>query len=264
MIVLNPEGMYNMLAYERKQQILEIMRSGNRVVTVDQLCKSIYASGATIRRDLKELEESQLIRRTHGGAILVEGTTSEDPLAFRENQNSMKKQIIAEQAKRHIRDGMTLFFDSSTTVYFLGKTLDKFSNLKVITNGLKAALLLSEYKNMTVMCTGGLLRENSKSLVGLSAKEYVSRYNADLAFMSCRGFSVENGVSEASEDEYNVKRQFLQNSKNAILMCDTSKLNKDYLCKLAPLSEFYEVITEKKEINDLCNKHTKIHQKQRS
>ena len=47
-----------MLAYERKQQILEIMRSGNRVVTVDQLCKSIYASGATIRRDLKELEEA--------------------------------------------------------------------------------------------------------------------------------------------------------------------------------------------------------------
>lgn len=248
-----------MLAYERKKQILEIMRANNRVVTVDQLCGSLYASGATIRRDLKDLEESKLIHRTHGGAVLVEGSTSEDPLAFRETQNSMKKQVIADQAVRYIRDGMTIFLDSSSTVNTLAKGLDKFNNIKVITNGLKSAMLLSEFKNVTVMCTGGVLRENSKSLVGLAAKEFISRYNADLAFLSCRGFSVENGASEASEDEYYVKMQYLNNSKRAILMCDTSKMNLDFLCRLAPLSEFYEVITEKKEVNDLCNQYTHAH-----
>jgi DeoR/GlpR family transcriptional regulator of sugar metabolism len=248
-----------MLAYERKQQILELMRKGNRVVTVDQLCKSIFASGATIRRDLKDLENSKLIRRTHGGAILVEGNTSEDPLAFRENQNSMKKRIISDLALRHIQDGMTIFLDSSSTVYSLAKGLDKFNNLKVITNGIKTAMLLSDFKNVAVMCTGGSLRENSKSLVGLAAKDFISRYNADLAFMSCRGFSVESGASEASEDEFYVKMQYIANSKKAILMCDTSKMNLDYLCKLAPLSDFYEIITEKKEINDLCNQYTHLH-----
>lgn len=250
-----------MLAYERKKQILELMRQNNRVVTVDQLCSGLFASGATIRRDLKELEESKLIHRTHGGAVLVEGSTSEDPLAFRESQNSMKKQIIADLAVRHVRDGMTVFLDSSSTVNILAKSLDKFNNVKVITNGLKTAMLLSEFKNITVMCTGGALRENSKSLVGLAAKEFISRYNADLAFLSCRGFSVENGASEASEDEYYVKSQYLSNSKKAILMCDTSKMNLDFLCKLAPLSEFYEVITEKKEVTDLCNQYTHLHKR---
>lgn len=248
-----------MLAYERKKQILELMRQNNRVVTVDQLCSSLYASGATIRRDLKDLEDSKLVHRTHGGAVLVEGSTSEDPLAFRETQNSMKKQVIADQAIRHVRDGMTIFLDSSSTVNILAKGLEKFNNLKVITNGLKTAMLLSEYKNVKVMCTGGALRENSKSLVGLAAKDFISRYNADLAFLSCRGFSVENGASEASEDEYYVKMQYLSNSKKAILLCDTSKMNLDFLCRLAPLSEFYEVITEKKEINDLCNQYTHLH-----
>ncbi len=248
-----------MLAYERKQQILDLMRKNNRVVTVEQLCSSIFASGATIRRDLKELEESKLIHRTHGGAVLVEGSTSEDPLAFRETQNSMKKQIIADLALRHIRDGMTIFLDSSSTVNTLAKSLDKFNNLKVITNGIKTAMLLSDFTNVTVMCTGGTLRENSKSLVGLAAKDFISRYNADAAFISCRGFSVENGASEASEDEYYVKMQYLANSKRAILMCDTSKMNRDFLCKLAPLSDFYEIITEKKEINDLCNQYTHLH-----
>lgn len=250
-----------MLAYERKKQILELMRQNNRVVTVDQLCAGLFASGATIRRDLKELEESKLIHRTHGGAVLVEGSTSEDPLAFRESQNSIKKQVIADIALRHIRDGMTIFLDSSSTVNTLAKRLDKFNNVKVITNGLKTAMLLSDFKNITVMCTGGALRENSKSLVGLSAKEFISRYNADLAFLSCRGFSVENGASEASEDEYYVKSQYLANSKRAVLMCDTSKMGHDFLCKLAPLSEFYEVITEKKEVNDVCNQYTHLHKR---
>lgn len=108
-----------MLAYERKQQILDYMRERGRVVTVEQLCAAVFASGATVRRDLRELEESKLIRRTRGGAILVEGSTSEDPLAFRENQNAMKKQIIADMASRHISDGMTLFLDSSSTVFAL-------------------------------------------------------------------------------------------------------------------------------------------------
>lgn len=247
-----------MLAYERKVQILEIMRRNNKVATVEQLCGEIFASGATIRRDLKELEESKLIRRTHGGAILVEGSTSEDPLVFRENQNSMKKQIIAEQGVRHVQDGMTLFLDSSSTVFALARELEKFSNLKVVTNGLKASLLLSEFKGVTLMCTGGTLRENSKSLVGVAAREYIGRFNADLAFMSCRGFSLEHGVSEASEEECYIKRQFIENSKRSVLLCDTSKMNVDFLCRLAPLSAFEEVITERKETNDICNQYTKL------
>lgn len=251
-----------MLAYERKLQILDIMRKNNKVATVEQLCAEIFASGATIRRDLKELEDSKLIRRTHGGAILMEGGTSEDPLVFRENQNSMKKQIIADMAARHIQDGMTLFLDSSSTIFTLARSLEKFSNLKVITNGLKSTLLLSDFKNIQVMCTGGTLRENSKSLVGVAARDYIKRFNADIAFLSCRGFSIELGVSEASEEECYIKRQFMDNSKRSILLCDTSKMNVDFLCRLAPLSDFYEVITERKESNDLCNQYTQIQRPQ--
>lgn len=253
-----------MLAYERKKQILDIMRQLGRFVSVEELCEKLFASGATIRRDLKELEDSRQIRRARGGAILVEGGTSEDPLAFRENQNAMKKQIIAECACKHIRDGMTLFLDSSSTVFALARMLDRFNELKVITNGLKTALLLSDFKNVRLLCTGGSLRENSKSLIGDVACSTAARFNADMAFMSCRGFSIENGVSEASEDEYCVKRRFLANSRKAILLCDTSKMNVDFLCRLAPLSEFYEVITERKDVNDLCNQHTQAGNPQKS
>jgi Transcriptional regulators of sugar metabolism len=241
-----------MASYNRKEMILEFMRSENRFVTVEQLCSRLYVSGATIRRDLTDLEHSRLIRRTRGGALLVEGSANEDPLAFRENQNAVQKQIIANMACDYIRDGMTLFVDSSTTAFTLARNFDRFSNLRVITNGLKTSLLLSDYKNVSVMCTGGTLREDSKSLTGVAAIEFIDRLNADIAFMSCRGFSFENGASEASEGEYYIKQHYIRNSKACILLLDTSKIGQDYICRMGGLHIFDHIITENVTINQKC------------
>lgn len=246
-----------MFAEERKVQIIELLRKNNNSITVTALCEALYASGATIRRDLKELESSHLIRRTHGGAMLSAEGMGEDPLVFRELQNSTNKQVIAQYAKGYIKDGMSLFLDSSSTVFALAQTLDQFENLTVITNGLKCALLLSDYKNLRVVCTGGIIRDNSKSMVGLASKEMAARYNATICFMSCRGLSTSIGATEASEEECYIKQQYMQNSKNSILLCDSSKLDVNYICKLAPLSDFHEIITEKKEINQILAKHSK-------
>lgn len=236
---------------QRTELILEYLRKNNRFVTVEQLSEALFVSGATIRRDLSELEASRLIRRVRGGAILIEGRTSDDPLDFRENHNVMQKQIIAGLALAHIQDGMTLFIDSSSTTLSLARRLNGFSNLRVITNGVRNANILTDFKGVTVMCTGGTVRENSKSMVGASAIEYLSHYNADLAFMSARGFSLEDGVTEASEDEYHVKQIFLRNSRQSILLCDSSKKDKVFLCKIAPLARFARVITESQELNKL-------------
>lgn len=234
--------------YDRKKQILNYLRSKN-YMTVDELCEQLCVSGATVRRELTELEESRHIRRTRGGAYLVEGIANDDPHVLREQKNEMQKQIIASQALKHIRDGMTLFFDSSTTIYILARNLDTFSNLRVITNSLKTSLYLSAHKGITIMCTGGELRPGAVSLVGQSTVDYIRRHNADAVFMSTRGFSLSGGASESTEEEYFVKRAYLDNSREKYLLCDTSKMDKDYLCKTAPLSEFSKVITESLDIN---------------
>jgi DeoR family fructose operon transcriptional repressor len=232
----------------RKELILNLMR-GKNFVTVDELSASLYVSSATIRRDLKELEESRQIRRTRGGALLVEGIANEDPLAIRESRNEHQKHIIAAQAVKKIKDGMTLFLDSSSTVSVLAKNLEGISNLRVITNGLKTSLYLSDRNDMAIMCTGGTLRAGSKSLVGQSAVDYARRLNADAVFMSSRGFSLEAGATEASEEESFVKREFIRNSKERYLLCDSSKMGNDFLCRIAPITEFNEVFTENREVN---------------
>ena len=231
-----------MLPLERQNKILEIL-SKRQAVTVEELCAVLYSSGATIRRDLKVLEYNGLIHRTHGGAVYVDGNAKDFPLTLRENENQIPKNIIAQKALQYIHDGQTLFMDASTTVCHLAQRVGGFQHLRVITNGLKTLNILSEFDGIDVYCTGGRLRENAKSLVGTHAINFVSGFNADLAFFSCRGITPDAGITESSEDEANLKITYMQNAARVILMCDSSKIGKQQFCKIGPLNRVWKLIT---------------------
>jgi len=239
-----------MAKHDRKDLILEILRNHSRFVTVEQLSEKLFVSGATIRRDLAELEKSKLIQRTRGGAILLESISTEAPMVLRESRNEMQKQIIATIAREYIKDGMTIFMDSSSTVFTLARNLSHIGNLTVITNNLKITWLLSGQKGVTLFCTGGWLKERSMSFFGPSTVQYINRLNADAAFVSAMGFTFENGSTDASEEDYYVKRAYISNSKNKYLLVDTSKHGKEFMYRTSPLSAFTRVITESRELNE--------------
>lgn len=151
---------------------------------------------------------------------------------MRETENLIPKSIIAKRALPYIHEGQTLFMDASSTVCQLAEKLTGFQHLRVITNGLKTANILSEIEGVEVYGTGGRLRENAKSFVGPQAIEFVSRFTADLAFFSCRGVHPETGATDSSEDEASLKRMYMRNAKRVILLCDASKLGKENFCKI--------------------------------
>jgi DeoR/GlpR family transcriptional regulator of sugar metabolism len=58
-----------MLKEERQQMIIqELDRNGS--VSVGELAEQFHVSRMTIRRDLLEIEQSNQLKRTHGGAVL--------------------------------------------------------------------------------------------------------------------------------------------------------------------------------------------------
>ncbi len=223
-----------MLPLERREHILSILKE-KQAVTVDELCARLYSSGATIRRDLQILENSGQLRRTHGGAVFLDGNAKDFPLQMREAENMTAKDIIAERALPLIRSGQTIFMDASSTVCQLAARLTRFRNLRVITNGLKTADILAGIEGITVYCTGGRMRENAKSFVGVQAMEAASRFNADLAFFSCRGIHPESGITDSTEEEADLKRVYIRQSSKAFLLCDSSKLGKQYFSRLGGL-----------------------------
>lgn len=53
---------------ERKQRIVLFVEKNSRA-SVQELGQELGVSESTVRRDLKELEEAKLLKRTHGGAV---------------------------------------------------------------------------------------------------------------------------------------------------------------------------------------------------
>ncbi len=235
-----------MLPVERQNRILEIVAQ-RQAVSVDDLCGALYSSGATIRRDLKILENSGLIRRTHGGAVFIGGGARDFPMMLRENENLDLKTKIAKKAMQLIQNGQTLFMDSSSTVCQLAQQLATANNLhdlRVVTNGLKTATILSKAEGVRVFMTGGALRDNAMSLIGTHAQDFASRFHADWAFISCRGVSPDVGITDANEEESSLKAVYIRNAKRTVVLADSSKIGQQYFCKLADIDDVWDIVSD--------------------
>lgn len=233
-----------MLGLERQQEILALLREVHSV-TVEELCKKFYASGATIRRDLGRLEKSGLIRRTYGGAVLLEGNAVESPYLLRESENLEAKLGMAAAAAQLIKNGDTLFLDSSSTVMQLCRHLSGFDGITVITNGIKTAMLLAENANTTVYIAGGQLRKNSRSVIGVAAKEFFAPYYADIAFLSCHGLDPGYGLTEAHEEESQIKRLLIQKARRTVLLCDSTKVGQRFFSRTCGLESISALVTDR-------------------
>lgn len=231
-----------MLPLERQNKILEILEQ-RQAVSVDELSALLYSSGATIRRDLQALENGGMIRRTHGGAVHIDSNTTDFPMTLRENENLNAKEVLAQRALPLIRDGQTLFMDSSSTICRLARHLTGFQRVRVITNGLKTASILADIDGVEVYSTGGRLRDNAMSFGGTQAMEFARQFHADYAFISCRGIDYEVGITESNETEAQLKRVYMQNAKRVVLMCDGSKIGQRFFCKIAPIESVWKIIT---------------------
>ena len=105
-----------MLNQERQQKILELVRQ-EKVVRVNRLAESLSVSEATIRRDLNYLNETGLLQRTHGGALIATTTPPEAPVIHRMNDNAQAKKRIGKAAADLVQDGETIFIGSGTTIF---------------------------------------------------------------------------------------------------------------------------------------------------
>ena len=230
-----------MLNKERQTEILKYLHL-NQTVSVKKLTQLLYVSEATIRRDLTQLEKDGQINKIYGGATVIFNSDKQIPLYAREKENNDAKKIICEKALQYIKDGQVIFIDGSSTSQILAKHLYKFKNLIVITNGLKIAEILGEY-HIKTYSTGGLLIDNSYVFAGKDAENFVSSYNADICFISCKGMDLNGRFTDTSESETELRKQFLKHSKKRIMLLTDNKIDKTYLHKLCDSSDLDAILT---------------------
>ena len=232
-----------MIHIQREMQIMEILQE-RQCATIEYLCRRLYTSSATVRRDLAKMEKEGVIKRVRGGAMLIAGAAKDSPLIVRANQNREEKIKIANLALNYIRNANTFFMDSSSTVTELARMMGEFRDKHIMTNGIDTLNVLNDFANITVYSTGGAV-QNRSSMVGNAAVNAVSEMYVDIFLFSCCGVNADKGVTEATEQTAVVKRKMLENAEKKILLADFSKINSTFLCKVCGINKIDMIITDK-------------------
>ena len=121
-----------MLQADRCSKIYEIIQNKG-CVTVQYLSKQLYASEATIRRDLESMEKQNLLKRVWGGAMLP-SVNRDIPPFVREQTNIEAKEKIAKIASRFLKNSSSIFMESSTSCLSLIPYMKHLKNVVLITS----------------------------------------------------------------------------------------------------------------------------------
>jgi DeoR family transcriptional regulator of aga operon len=232
-----------MLNEERRRAVLDIVNREGRVLVKD-LAQRFETSQVTMRKDLEALHGQGAIYRTHGGALPVRTGALLDPsLRDREKLRRKEKLRIGEAAARLVQEGQSVVLDAGTTTTALARALRGFRNLTVITNAVNIAAELAGTA-VQVILTGGILRENSFSLVGPLAEEALRRLSADVLFLGVDGFDVRYGLTTPNLLEAKVNRVMTEIARRTIVVCDSSKFGRRSLTLIVPPSKVHHIITD--------------------
>ena len=232
-----------MSVYSREEQYINLLAQGE--LSVKELSKKLFVSEPTVRRDIVFLCQKGLINCKRGIVSLkISSPDTRIPLFIRHLEQNEKKQIIARKASEYIKDGDVVMLDSSTTAFHLLPRLSAFKNILIITNGAKTSLEAASMGIKTI-CTGGELTRESFSYVGPDAEATLHKYNANVAFFSCRGISDEGVATDNFVLENSVRKIMIKNSQKSYLLCDSSKFGKTYLNTLCFTDEIEKIISDK-------------------
>nr|WP_277674460.1 DeoR/GlpR family DNA-binding transcription regulator [Piscibacillus halophilus] len=229
---------------ERKNKICIYVQNNHRA-SVHELCNEFDVSESTIRRDLKELEDEKLLRRTHGGAISLESVNFEPTVTEKADRFLEEKKAISKQAATLIREGDTILIDSGTTTLELIDEVKHFTSLTVVTNSVSHADLLKESPHIEVIVPGGRLRHETQALVGPLTDRALGLLNFDKAFIGTNGIDLNQGLTTPNLIESATKHKMIQQAKQAILLVDHSKFNKISFAKFGEIKDLNYCITDK-------------------
>ena len=228
------EGGYKMLKTERQEMILETLQNC-RHTTAAALCEQLFVSYSSIRRDLEELENMGLVRRSYGRVELAGRNPLLVSYPIRINKNAEQKRIIASKAARLIKEGDTLFIDPSSSCSFFAREILHMKGITVITNNVEVINIMTQ-SGINVICSGGLQTEpNRYALTGPIAESTFRNIHADWAVFSVRSLTNNGKLYDVHYSETALRKVMLENAAKSLFLCDGSKLGTDspyYQCSL--------------------------------
>lgn len=231
-----------MQAEERQQRIEEFLQR-TEFASLEELSELVDASTSTVRRDLQLLEARGAVRRTHGGARLVNPKSDEFAFAARDTHQLDEKEVIGRACADLIKPNQSLILDAGTTVYHAARHLE-FKAPQIITNSLPVANLFASNPRIEVLVTGGVIYPRLGVLVGPLAVQAFSNLHADVAIMSSGGITTD-GITNSHGLLIDIQRAMIAAAQRVIFCLDHTKFERRSVSFLCPLDDVDVIVTDR-------------------
>jgi len=236
----------DVFAQERQDHIARFVEEHGRARVAD-LAARFAVSGVTIRKDLLVLESAQRLVRAHGGAIAIDRSRPELSFDIRERLQADEKVSIGAAGAELVQDGESIVMDASTTALSVARHLKArpgWSQLTIITNGLRIASELAGHPGITVLMLGGRVRWEALSVVGQLGDGLFDRINVQKAFLGAAGFTVESGLADATDEEAQIKRSMVSAAREVIAIVDHTKWGRAAFATFCSTDQIGLVLTD--------------------
>ncbi len=239
----------------RQHAIMEFIREHGSV-QVDDLASHLGVTPQTIRRDLNQLYDLELIQRVHGGAVIKDTVEN---LGYRARKILMadEKSEIARLTASIIPDNASLFINIGTTTERVAEYLTGRAGLLVITNNVNVASILWPIKGIEVMIAGGTIRQSDGGIVGPSTEEFIDKFKLDFAIIGCSAIDETGEVCDYDLREVRVTQTIIRHARKVILVADSLKMTRRAPVKVGNLSDIDILVTDdsvSREFVDLCRR----------
>ena len=228
---------------ERHKFILDTLQKEGFVKVTD-VAGALNVTTATIRNDLKFLEEKKLLFRTHGSASVINPHTVDMNMTEKEKIKINEKRKIAQAAYELIEENDSIIIGAGSTVFALAEQIKPVDRLTVVTASLQVAIMLNEQVNTEVIQLGGVIRKNSVSAIG----DYTSRFFNDVTcskvFLGVDGIDPDFGISNSNIEEAQLNKRMIDASLKTVILTDSSKFGKKGFGRICSLDRVDIIVTD--------------------
>ncbi|CDM62831.1 MULTISPECIES: DeoR/GlpR family DNA-binding transcription regulator [Rhizobium] len=246
-----------MFLSDRQTEIVGMAKSNGRVF-VEELATHFSVTPQTIRKDLNDLCDAQILTRVHGGATFPSGTENVKYEARRQIA-ATEKQAIGVAAAGLIPNNASLFINIGTTTEAVGEALMNHHELMVITNNINVANRLRLLPTIEVVIAGGVVRGSDGGIVGEAAVDFIRQFKVDYAVIGASAIDEDGALLDYDFREVKVAQAIIANARHVILVADSTKFERTAPVRIAQLPQVHTFITDRcitPSIRRLCQENS--------
>ncbi len=213
-------------------------------MTVEELADMLGVTLQTVRRDVQRLAELGSLARFHGGVRIPQSTT--ENLAHRQRAvlNAEGKARIAKAVADQVPHDCSLMLNIGTTTEAIAHALLNHRGLRVITNNLNVATILSQSEGCEVIVAGGVVRPRDLGIVGEAAVDFIGQFKVDIALIGISGIEADGTLRDFDYREVKVAQTIIRHAREVWLAADASKFNRHAMVEAATLSQIQRLFTD--------------------